>query len=304
MITVDGIPYILKVIIPAGRRRYCELLSRYIESERDIYREIDSVEWMLLTDRPEDLEFLHEISRRRPDLHRTWYDPRWRPPFNPDNLCWSYIAQGQDRLGRDPNTVYVRLDDDIVYLSEHLIGRLGEAMVRNSKKNILLTFPFILNNGRMLHMLGETGLIGRCKDQVYNEYIDRPELAYDLHRSFIERKLDPAIISKSVPSKRWRDPGGISVNCISWVGSNFTNFRKTLQRKDAEENELVVGWLEDCPEWDHFVDPDIGTVCHFSFWKQRSYLDGTDLLDLYRKFCDVELQKRASSAKTLGINSR
>jgi hypothetical protein len=281
--------YRLEIIVPAGRRRYAGILSRYLESEADVHGKIDRVTWLLLTVDPGDVAFLRGLESSRPGLHRVWSDDRWSDP-NVSNIGWRYIAQGLVAVGRDPGSVYVRMDDDIVYVSDGLLGRLGEAVVANSSKDTLLTMPFVLNNGRMAHRLGKTGLCREFSDCVSNELINDPSLAEALHRKLVSGELSVQDIMKRVSPWRFDDALGLNTNCVAWAGWDPPPL--TLDGSCMEEYEQVVSWAGSRRGCAHAVDPSLGVVSHFAFWRQREHMDGTDVLGLYERLCDSEIAAR------------
>jgi hypothetical protein len=180
MIDVDGKKYNVVVVIPAGRRRYAEILTRYIEREFDVFHELDRCVWALNTGDTEDIKWLHENAARRPELHEVYAAQRgfvMKPSKVMDLSMNANIAQIQDEICHNPDVVYVRFDDDIVFISPGLIGNLAAASVRNSHAGKLFTAPLIINNGRVMPMLVTSGLLKRLNrtydegDCVFNEII-------------------------------------------------------------------------------------------------------------------------------------
>src|SRR5689334_19608767 len=100
--------YRVVCVTPAGRRRYMKLLVPQVLASPIV----DRYDVWLNTNTAGDLAFLRQL----PELDRTRPD-RVRLIAQPDNLLpgWDAIA-GFHRLAQDADTIYVRLDDDVVWL--------------------------------------------------------------------------------------------------------------------------------------------------------------------------------------------
>ena len=75
----------------------------------------------------------------------------------------------------------------------------------------------------------------------------------------------------------------VSINCISWLGSTFSEF-------DGQVGHDEEQWLAcDAPVLKNKMNIIYGGfVCvHYSFFTQRDHLDKTDILQLYKNIINV-----------------
>ena len=286
MIKVNGKFFRVKVLIPAGRRRYCKILSRYIEREMDLHKAIDSCTWMFNTDDRDDEAWIMSEVERRPDI----YSPHWIEGCSGKigDQRGLGIARHIDEIGRDPDAVYVRIDDDMLYFSDGTILNLAYAAASNS---YLLTLPFVVNMGRMNKMMHEAGFIRECVvDEVIDVFQKEPQLSYFLHDRFLKGIFDVEKLKK-MPAQEYGDLNGVNVGFVAWRGRDLTSLSESLAGKMMEEHELSVNWIERTGG-SHFVDPSLGVASHFAYWRQRNFLDSTNTLFRYENLCDREMEKR------------
>ena len=249
----------LVAIVPAGERRYSQILARYLEHEKDAFDELDEVRWCLNTGDQADRDWICSLPKRRPDLHSVSIG---ETPKTRSELIRG-IAALMDREGRDPDTVYVRLDHDIVYITPGLVGSVARAALKSAIDDKLMVFPHVIN-----WPVGKRASVG-------------PEEAEVLHREFLADPVDyPPIPPRDVTE------GILSANCMGWLGSRLPSLERSLERdwKFHEEYVLTTLWMNETGR-PHVIDPNCGTAVHFTFFGQKEYLDGTDLLELYRRLC-------------------
>lgn len=292
MINVNDKEYKVVVLIPAGRQRFASILTRYIENELETFKEIDECIWMHCTSNKTDSEWIYKNSESLPAFHKVYVDERCKSPKDANEMVWA-IGCCQDVLGREKDTVYVRIDDDILFLSQHLIGNIARQCILNSLKGHLLTLPFILNNGRMNYMLANCRLISTGnQDAVFDLYQHQGNFhhVYDMQKNFIGGTLSSEKIM-SIKSREISDTGGVNTNCVSWLGSQFTSLDESVNKRNMEENEITVKWVSRTNK-SHVIDPSIGIACHYSFRRQSDFIEKTDLFDLYSRLCDKEMSSR------------
>ena len=117
-------------VTPAGRRRYLELLAKYVLSDEAV------AEWHLWDNcrDPADRAYLQSLT-----------DPRIKivslPNAKGDNRSINKFC----RTMTDPDAFYVKLDDDICYLPPGFFGRFA-AKVAASKTNAIWFSPMVINN--------------------------------------------------------------------------------------------------------------------------------------------------------------
>lgn len=261
------------ITIPAGRQRYMELLIPQLLRESG-WDELQI--WVNTTD-PSDLAYLRGL----PSL-----DGRIRLVTLPDGEK----PDGMYTIYRffpnciDADTIYIRIDDDVVYIEPGLVEQLVRFRIRNEQPFIV--FPVIINNAIITHILQAIGRI-RLRPYVSAYCMDEvgwrnPTVAEALHRSFL-KALEAGDISRFKFRSRPIALSRMSINCICWFGREFAEFGGVMP---VEEEE----WLSVTKPTMLAVPNAIfggAVVAHFSFYTQREHLDKTDILERYRRLAGV-----------------
>jgi hypothetical protein len=184
----------------------------------------------------------------------------------------------------DPDTLYIRLDDDVVFMEE---GALRDLLAfRVAHPEPFLVYPAIINNGVMIHLFQRRGVLPRelpfCEYAAFGNGFRETAFAEAVHRQFLA-----ALQSQKLDSWRFGNwwlhcYERVCVNCISWFGKDFAEFGGK------------VGWDEEkflsCDKPAMLKRPNViygnPIVAHFSYSHQNKRLDQTDLLSAYREICD------------------
>lgn len=286
------------VVTPAGRRRYLDLLVPQVLAFRGV---VDEYRLWLNTTDADDLAFCERLAAEHADFVTVQRLPAGAAVDG--NLSIHHFF----KECADPGTVYVRLDDDVV-----LLDTLDafEAMLdfRLDHPEFFLVYGCVLNNAvithvqqRMMRFDTERGVCGyACMDPAG---WSSPAFAEHVHRTVLRRLRDTtttqdttlpereeqageAPVAGEAPLAPFRMPPWrlhfhnerVSINCISWLGSEFAAFGGAV----GKDEEL---WLS--------VQKPLlvrkcncifgGFVCvHYAFYPQRPHLDATDILDAYR----------------------
>ena len=262
----------LVVCTPAGRRRYLEVLARYVLAEPAVD------EWQLWanTTCTEDLRWMGALSGRDPRV--TVVSGNW-PAAGTDSIHKFFPAC------TDPSTVYVRLDDDVVFAEPGAIVRL--AARRLDEPDPFLLFGNVYNNALVSHLhqrLGrlttEHGLVGYdCMDAVgWND----GAFAIDTHRRFL---ADP-------DPEHWRLPDWnlswyerFSINVFAWTGDAFATFGGRVGRD--EEDWLSVQRPKEIGRPSRMAGDCF--FSHYAFFTQREAIDAAvDVLAGYRRLAGLD----------------
>lgn len=268
--------YKVVLVTPAGRRRYMSLLTRYTKRFGGI---AERHELWLNTHDQEDVQWMRELAESDPFF--VIREPAW-------DINGAFSIAPFFRRCVELDTIYIRLDDDIVYLAPDAIEKMIQFRIEHP--DLLLVFGNIINNSVVTHVLQrlgklpiERGIAGyHCMDPI--GWGD-PKFAEWLHRHFllVHRGMDGGVERLKFPmwnlmySKEGRDR--TSINFISWFGKTFREFGGIVA--PDEEHDLNGP-----------INARIGAqnaICgtaiaaHFAFYVQREYLDQTDLLSLYEQ---------------------
>ena len=256
------------VVTPAGRKRYLKLLIPQILGLRPY---VDEYRLWANTTHPEDLEYMKEIEAQYPDFIKI--DRLTVPHDHSASIC-SFFKNCVDN-----NTVYVRFDDDIVLIDE------SKAFVEFVKFRIdhpeyFLIYGNIMNNAVLTHIHqrhGSLNLQGGISGYLCMDDIGwrNPLFAEQVHRQVLSKSLDDFRMNNWILYHYER----VSINCISWLGSEFAEFNGIVGRD--EEHWLSIDKPKSLQKMNCIFG---GFVCvHYAFHTQRDWLDRTDILESYEK---------------------
>ena len=235
--------YRVIVVCPAGRRHVADLMRRHVERARPV---VDRLHWWLNTDNHADLAYFHDLSRAAPDFHR---------PIRTSGPTW--FGRRHMGIGRffvhaiDPKTIYVRVDDDVVWMAEGCI----EALVahRVAHPDAYLVYGNIVNSSRFMHLHQRDGAF----DPGY-------PVSYDLNHPTNRQSTDTAlaahaaILATAEAIAAGGDRGELlrpwtgfgrhvfgageynDANMLSWFGRDFLRWRGVCPPKIHEEQWICL----------------------------------------------------------------
>jgi hypothetical protein len=257
------------IVIPAGRQRYLEILIPNILAQSGW----DELHIWKNTTENSDIQYIESLKLLDPRI--ITIDP---PKFLP---------KGAQTIGQffyyciDHNTVYIRFDDDICYIEPGLIEWLAE--VRWQENEYFLIAPCVVNNAIMSYFLQEEGKLNfEYEPKILLDCMDptgwfNSEFAFKLHNYFFNTNIENfRFSSKEVPPMRF------SINCISWLGSEFSKFNGEVPNHADEEEWLTNIKPSEINKKNLIVGDKL--CCHFSFYPQRYDLDNTNTLENYKSF--------------------
>lgn len=279
------------VVTPAGRRRYLEILSRYVLGAPCV----DEWQLWMNTNSQEDRDWLWFLSSAGSGkiLQRI---TEGDPSKGNANIHTFYPHAAES------DTLYVRLDDDIVWLAPDFFEQLFTT--RLSSPNNFLVSANVVNNAICDHLHQRTGALGfqhgavgyLCMDPVGWK---SPEHAEYVHRSFLEAAQDEGRYYDGEHLwpchqrwQRWQLPDWtlfqgerFSINAICWFGEDMQKVLKLGGVGLDEEANLTCSFPLHLQKWNKIAGK---AVCsHFAYHTQRLHLDQTDLLDQYRKLAGL-----------------
>lgn len=249
--------YKIVVTTPSGRREYQSLLLRYIKKNFHI---IDEYRIWLNTKKESDVLWLKSLPN---NFSKIKLDCRKK--VNSIKTIGQYFDKCTEN-----DTIYIRLDDDIIYLHENFFENLIKFRIENPEYFLISTN--IINNYHCFQIQKRLGLIKNI------ENITNPKNAEKLHNFFIKiLKRDCAeelYFEKQIAKKYER----ININSICWFGSDMSKVYKMIGNdEEANLNNLIPKKLN-----------KYNCVCgnalssHFSFYKQIDYLKKTNILNKYK----------------------
>jgi hypothetical protein len=278
------------VVTPAGRKRYLEILIKYLVKAKK-EEQFDRWDLWLNTDVQENIDYCEYLSKT--------YD--WINIVKLSRMVWEvdfgYKMTNIFRFFKyasNKDSVYVRLDDDVVYLEPNFFINMFDFRIKN--KEPFVVFGNIVNNAVITHLHQRNGLLDiNYPATVWYNFADVTGI-YDhkfcelLHNRFIDDVKNDKIDNWKTSFKIWKTYGGerVSVNCVSWLGETFYNLDSIISEGEPidEENWLSV----DAPRiYNRYnVIYNDALVAHFAFCTQREKLEAeTDILQKYKQLSDL-----------------
>lgn len=268
-------------VTPAGRKRYLEILKKYVLNCEFID------EWQIWqnTNNIEDIAYFKELAK---EDKRVVIETR---DFNYHSQCSQAHVINADNIYRFfdkcilNDHVYVRFDDDIVWMNYNSIKNLIDFRIDNPE--YFIVYGSIINNAICDYIHQKLGALRLDQnrplplgyDCLDHQGWNNPFIAERKHRCLLA-KIKSNQLSKYYYN-RWILYGyeRVSINVISWLGEEFAKFNGIVDYR--EEPWLAV----DKPKEIGKPNCICGTAlfAHFSFFPQRPYLDTTDILEQYRK---------------------
>lgn len=265
------------VVTPAGRKRYVEILLKYLLKEQNF---IDEYHIWMNTNNIEDIKYFETIAQQYSFI-KLKYNANKHRDKGKSGAIYTFFA---DCI--DSDSIYIRLDDDIVWLENNFIEKLYYHRLNNL--NYFLIYPNIINNAIIDHIRWRFGCFEnndslhkysfgyKCQDDIGWKNAD---VAYLKHEEFlkdlINNNLEYYKFNKWILFYYER----VSINCISWFGDEFRKFNGKVGANEEQ-------WLSvDYPKRIQKPNCIFGNILcsHFSFYTQRNLLDNTELLSKYEK---------------------
>ena len=266
--------YRIVVVVPAGRRRYLELQLVHVLRCRGF---VDEYRYWLNTLVVEDIEYMESVVGLYGGF--ATLDRRADERMGLENICMFF------RGCVDSGTIYVRLDDDVVWFEEGALERLLDFRIDNPR--YFLVHGNVVNNSVCDHLHQRMGVydlvIGhdldcRVEYRCVGNGTNDPVLAVIKHNTFLGNVRAGGLERYKFGSWVLFYFERVSINCICWFGSEFVCFSGVVGREEEQ-------WLS-CDK-----PADLGRfncVCgsalfsHFAFHTQREVVDRTNLLERYR----------------------
>lgn len=271
---------------PYGRKRTVSILIKYLE--RDVLRGLIDEVWLYLNtdpDQTEDLKYAYELKKayewvkikKRPDGV-----PRRTPKQRNSGYAYRYMIE--------PNTIYVRFDDDIIYVHDDAIKNLVEAKIR--METTLACFPIIWNNAVVSWYLQQCDKIPFEFGEVGSPYCMDPmgwangEFAVKMHNLLLAK-----IEAKDVESLYLHHDMALaprqqfSVSCFALDSADMLTLSPPgVLDYDEEEHWLTVHRPLRIGKDNIIVGNAL--VSHYTFFPQSRIVNATNILDRYRAIAE------------------
>lgn len=259
----------------AGRRRYLEMLVHYSLRCRPF---VDKHYLCVHTTDKNDIRYIQELCQVYPDYF-SMVDIDYRDGFH-FHLFYKYFG--------DPDTFYVKLDDDVCWMENGAIETL--VRYKAAHPEILVAFSNTVNNGICSHLHQRMGLVNSPVTIEYDGHFvtyatepHRIRYVKDVHESFL-KSLSDGTTDRYKSFTQWLLNEvciRVSINCICMTGLDTGAMLETMLKSANDEGDIS----EVLPKKLGRINAICGKslIAHFAFCKQREYLETqTDILNRYR----------------------
>lgn len=259
--------YKIVVNTAAGRRRYMRFLVPQVLNA-DI---VDRYDIWVNTHDVLDIEFFKELAKKYNKVKLIW-----QPDGVVDGIS---TINAFYRICCDNDAIYMKLDDDVVWLEPLLFEKMVKFRIDNPE--YFLVSPLVINNALSTYLLQIHDKIKL--DRYYMSMCAEKTLcldgwfAADLHDWFIENYLKPETYEKLYVGKHPMAMTRFSINCILWFGKDMAAFNGEVNGDDEEFLSCIKPTqLGRC----NCFNGD-AIISHFAFGLQRKRLEHTDILKRY-----------------------
>lgn len=259
------------IVTPAGRKRYLEILKKYILSDPNI------CEWQLWDNcrTQEDRSYLNLLAQEHDKVNVFRIE-------NGDgtNSSVNHIYKHTNR----PDTFYIKMDDDIVWVTDGLANGLYDIAV-GEREAALWWSPLVINNAICSWLIKYHSGININPNLTAQAACPigwgNPEFAMNLHDAFLNildmNKIEVLHIPNMAVSL-----SRFSINCIGYFGEDVLRLGENFCPNDVDDEEWISAVL---PSLLGKVGRVVGNlvVSHFAFYTQEQSLLSTGILSRYAK---------------------
>ena len=271
--------YRIVVNTAAGRRRYMQYLIPFVISSEIV----DRYDIWVNTHNGADIEFFKRIAEKYSKVNLVW---------QPDGVVAGISSiNAFYRKCVEENTIYFKLDDDIVWMEPNAIENMVRFRIDN--REYFLVSPLIINNALSTYLLQVRKKIKL--DKYYNSMSAHPvlwnsgEFATQLHEWFLNTQLPFDAYKGLHIGKQPMAMTRFSINCILWFGDEMKKFDGQVTGDDEEFLSCIYPTekgMSNC--WNGDV-----VMSHFAFFPQRNKLDNANILSLYGEYLSKKWKEDA-----------
>jgi len=219
--------YKVSIVTPAGRERYLSIMKKFL------YRKIaDGLisEWSLWlnTINPTDIAYIESMAKENPKVKIYKIDEPIIPTWESYNALQTHKFF---KFAHDDDTIYIRLDDDIVWAEEGALEKICQARIDHP--DAFAVYPNIINSTLCTSWHQEIGALSEEHGIVRKERPDDLDWAYldafnytsselykHIFNTFKKRYEEKTLHAYCLPSKSFDDYKHFSICSIAWWGKD------------------------------------------------------------------------------------
>jgi hypothetical protein len=276
MITHNNETYKIVICTPAGRAKYLSIFKKFI------YRKMDEgliSEWQLWlnTIDENDIAYIQSMETENPKvkIYRQGEPINSLGFYETYNPLKTYLFFANTQ---EDDTIYIRLDDDIIWCAEDAIEKICKARIDNPKA--LFITPNIINSTTCNSWHQESGALseeaGKVKKYTPNDpnyaYLDEfnysdPKLCDHIHNTFKKHYEEGTLDVYNLPSRSLTNFERFSICCVCWFGKDKVSLGY------IEEPQISWELPEALGRPNYFVGDAL--MVHYAYHTQRPYLEAT-----------------------------
>jgi len=279
--------YRIVAVIPAGRKRFLELLIPYLLDSQNLF---DEIRFWVNTNIKDDIEYMKSIVDKYPIFTMEELEDKREDLVNIKRV---QLIRHFFKNCIDVDTIYIRFDDDICWIENGAIERLIQFRIDNPQ--YFLVYPAIINSGRTAYIHQVMGLLPeRLAEGWPGKYVDEfnliksnPEIGVTIHNYFLESfskyKFDEYKFDKYIITNYEKVP----INCICWYGKDFAAFDGIVGKENVTLQEEL--WLTTLKTKELKRPSCIygqSLMAHYAFHTQRNIIDQTNIYLKYQIICN------------------
>lgn len=266
--------YKVKVLIFAGRKETLAILIPQIKSDC-----IDEIIIGVNTNNQGDLDYIYSL---KDSFDKIVYEevPPGIARCSQESFRYFYTKM------EDENTIYFKLDDDLIYIEPGYFETTLEFRVNHPE--YICVYPMIINNPLCNYLLAKKGVPVK-----YNKY-DTPNLMYSTWKDPTVAESLLTLFAQYKDSDVWKVDnfefgkefnfkGGFgcirpSINAICFFGKDFKQLN--VKNYKADDEEFLTNEVFNCGRRS-IIQGNV-LVAHYAFFTQRNYLNSKNVLRLYK----------------------
>lgn len=273
--TKNNKDYKIVIVTPAGREKYLSIFKKHI------YRKMEEglVDgWQLWqnTVKPEDIAYLESMEKENPKVKRFFVEGI----TNKYNFCDTLKSYMFFRNTHDDDTIYIRFDDDIVWIEEDGIKKIAQARIDHPDAFVI--YPNIINSTIISTWHQDIGALSLEAGKCNREYLDvfaytDSKLIDHIHNTFKKRYAEGSLTAYYLPSRYFTDYQKFSICSIAWWGKDH------VTPTELEEAQMGYELPEKFQRPVYFVGDAL--MVHYSYHTQRDYLESCkpEQLEFYKE---------------------